>query len=90
MIFAFAIPFVLGVIPCVIASKTGCRVPAAYTTQLYAGGVMALTVGSVMKGVLDIYGTTNQKIILYPIAGAALLIAGVVLAVRDIKRQKAE
>ena len=49
---------------------------------MYHAGIATLTVGSIMKGVLDIYGTTNRLTMVYPVIGAILIIAAVALAVR--------
>ena len=73
MIYAFAIPFLLGVFPALLCTRQG-RKAAPWAGQLYAGGIMALTVSSILKGVLDIYGTTNRKLIILPIAGMILLL----------------
>ena len=37
--------------------------------QMIAGGVAWLTLGSIFEGVLEIYGTTNQKIVIFWILG---------------------
>ena len=50
-------------------------------TQLYGSGIITLTIGSVMKGVLDIYGTTNGKIIVYPVAGGLMVVISLIMAV---------
>ena len=42
--------------------------------------IVTLTVGSILKGVLDIYGTTNRLLIAYPVI--ALLILGIALAAK--------
>ena len=39
---------------------------------------MTLTVGSFIKGILDIYGTTNRLLVVYPIIGLALAIAALI------------
>ena len=41
--------------------------------------IATLTAGSLLKGVLNIYGTTNRLLILYPVM--ALLILAIALAV---------
>ena len=83
MIFSFAIPLMLGLFPMLllffILLRRGHFTISSTGLQLYAGGVFMLTVGSVMKGVLEIYGTTNQKIVMFPILGIVLLIAGVLI-----------
>lgn len=40
-------------------------------------GIITLTIGSLVRGILDIYGTTNQKVTLYLIAGIVFLAAGI-------------
>ena len=40
--------------------------------------VITLTAGSLLKGALDIYGTTNRLLIIYPVA--ALLILAIIAA----------
>ena len=47
--------------------------------------IATLTAGSLLKGALDIYGTTNKLLIAYPVI-AALLIAGTLL-VRSRKKE---
>lgn len=53
---------------------------------MYRCGLATLTVGSIMKGVLDIYGTTNQLLNLYWIVGGILLVAGAVRIVWKSRR----
>lgn len=45
--------------------------------NLYHSGIATLTVGSIVQGVLEIYGTTNALAGYYWIAGGALLLAGI-------------
>ena len=40
-----------------------------------------------MKGVLDIFGTTNANMKVYPVFGGALLVAAIILKI--IKHKKA-
>ena len=76
MIYAFMIPVCLGIIPYLGIYHSGLRLPSGIFTQVYASGVMTLTTGSIMRGVLDIYGTTNSKLVLYLYAGSVLCAAG--------------
>lgn len=46
--------------------------------QLYHGGVAYLTVGSILQGIVEIYGTTNGYIILYWIVGWILTLIGII------------
>ncbi len=50
--------------------------PAVYA---YSSGVAALTCGSIVTGVLEIYGTTNRLSGIYWICGIFLVCAGLVL-----------
>ena len=46
---------------------------------------MTLTAGSLLKGVLDIYGTTNRLLLVYPAAAAVILAAAAVTAIKNRK-----
>ena len=84
MIYAFAIPLVLGALPYLLSALHNKPVPSAHTTQLYAGGVMMLTMASILRGVLDIYGTTNAKLIILPIAGLCLILGSALFRVLKV------
>ena len=71
MIYAFALPLVLGALPWALALRLGKRIPAG-VPALWDAAVLTLTVGSVLRGVLDIYGTTSSLLMAYPIAAAML------------------
>ena len=79
MIYAFAIPLLLGTLPYALIAYKG-RVPmikAAVSCQ--NAGIITLTTGCAFKGVLDIYGTTNRLIFIYPAAGIIMLLFGIML-----------
>ena len=48
--------------------------PGRVLLQLQACGAATLTAGSLMKGVLDIYGTTNGLTLFYPLAGGFFIL----------------
>ena len=73
MVGAFVIPLAFGSVPALIIYKKGTFVPFA-TRHLYGSGIAVLTLGSITKGVIDIYGTTNSKLILFPIVGLSMII----------------
>lgn len=77
MIGAFLIPLVFGVI-----ISTGLYLlegkPNKLSVSTYNNGVITLTVGSIIKGVLDIYGTTNNLITVYLVVGLALILFGLI------------
>ena len=88
MICAFLIPLVLGFLPFLVLQRKGIRTLPCHIAQIYTGGIMSFTLGSVMKGVLDIYGTTSGLIVFYPIAGTVLVLGAFLLALPErIRRQ---
>lgn len=74
MLYAFALPLALGALPYAVLLGKG-RAIQILTLNLWDGGILTLAVGSVMRGVLDIYGTTNRLMAGYPIAAAVLAVA---------------
>lgn len=79
MIYAFAFPLVGGTLPFYILNLVRAKkYPNAIARNLYHSGIATLTVGSIMKGVLDIYGTTNTLTGYYWLIGAVLLAVGAI------------
>ena len=78
---AFAVPLVLGAVPCALAIFRQ-RYPVRAGLGLWNAGIAVLSVGSVMRGVLDIYGTTNALIAVYPIAGCLFLGLGLLFTIK--------
>jgi len=90
MTYAFMIPLIGGAIPHLIAAlKTADIAESKSAAEAQEGSgtvfrdaqlavIATLTAGSLLKGVLDIYGTTNRLLIVYPVL-AALLIAVIVI-----------
>lgn len=74
MIYAFALPLVLGALPYAVCLWKS-YFPGERVMQLWDAAILTWTFGSVFKGVLDIYGTTNSLLIVYPITGAVLAAA---------------
>lgn len=87
MIYAFAFPLALGALPLFITGLFGKKQPGKISLNAWNSGVAALTVGSIFKGVLDIYGTTNRLIIVYPIAAGILLTVGIIMFIKGEKHQ---
>ena len=73
--------------------STGVFFPGRFTRYAWNSGLAALTAGSIFKGILDIYGTTNKLIVVYPAASAVLICAAVIsyllsyAAVRKVRRK---
>lgn len=77
MIYAFAFPLVGGALPFAAYALTGAKYPGAIARNLYHAGIATLTVGSIVRGVLEIYGTTNALSRFYWIAGVGFVLFGV-------------
>ena len=90
MIYGFAVPLVLGVLPYGLLALGEHRLPGEMALRFWNCGIITLTLGCIFRGVLDIYGTTNRLLIVYPAAGALLLAAGIVCAIAYEKNRGRE
>ncbi len=86
MIYAFAIPLVLGVLTYTLLLIGKKHLPKT-AAVLWNSGIAALSVGCVFRGALDIYGTTNSLTVVYPVAGSALLAAGLFSMIAGSKKR---
>lgn len=87
MIGAFVFPLLLGAFPFRLLQKSGKPFPGRFSEDLIYAGVAVLTVGSIVQGVLEIYGTTNPLVVIYWITGGALTLTGWLLATLRGKRK---
>ena len=75
MIFAFAVPLLMGALAFLLLGralkKTGTSVPAL-VCKFWHAAVATLTVGFVFRGILDIYGTSSPLGTVYWVASAVL------------------
>ena len=76
MLYAFALPMVLGALPLLAIALHGRTLPGRVSLWLWNAGIAVLTVGCIFRGVLEIYGTTNRLWAVYPIVGGVLLATG--------------
>jgi hypothetical protein len=76
MLYAFAFPLVLGVTPLLLFTMLRLPYPNRFARGVYHAGIATLTVGSLVTGALEIYGTTNPLTLVYWIVGAALAAIG--------------
>ena len=77
MVYLFAFPFFGGVIPYALFGlipKIKC--PSTISARVFNSGVAALAVGSCIKGVLEIYGTSSSYQSIYWAVGAMLVSLG--------------
>ena len=77
MLLAFLIPLLLGVVTKIIFSKKKKKILKKSTNSIFNNGIITLTIGSILKGILDIYGTTNKLLIIYLILGVLLIIIAI-------------
>ncbi len=71
MQFLCLIPFLLGLLPALILSLSGCRLNAL-SLVFYRCAVATLTLGSLVRGILDIYGTASGYLSVYPVLSVLL------------------
>lgn len=78
MLTAFLWPLIGGGIIFTLLMKVPSRWrPNREASLLYGSGLALAALGSIFKGVLDIYGTTNRLLYVYIIGGAFFLMSGV-------------
>ncbi len=82
MIYAFAFPLMLGAFPCAVFLRKS-YAPGKWAMWLWNAAVFTWTVGSVFKGVLEIYGTTNRLILVYWVAGFAAAAAAAIVMLHE-------
>ena len=70
------------------AAKKAAILPGNILLQLLCCGAATLTAGSLMKGVLDIYGTTNGLTVFYPLAGGAFILLFAALYITGLSASK--
>lgn len=79
MIYAFGFSLVGGVLPSLISlCRKEVKIHGIYSRYFYRSAIAVFTVGSIFRGVLDIYGTTSRLSAVYPAAGLLLLILSAV------------
>ena len=76
MIYAFAFPLLLGVLPLYLIEALRPPLPGSLRWGLYHAGIATLTVGSLISGALEIYGTSSPLTFVYWIVGEALTLLG--------------
>lgn len=80
MIYAFVFPLVGGTLLFSILGLIKIRIcSGTFARNFYHSGVATLTVGSIVQGILDIYGTTNMLTCWYWRIGLLFIILSIVL-----------
>ncbi len=89
MILAFLFPLLGGVIPYSLLLTGSARQRFGIPERcLYPSGIAVLTVGSLFRGILEIYGTTSRLSAVYWIAGASLLLSGLLFFLLGRRRPR--
>ena len=85
------IPFLSGFVPVLVHKIKNWQLPDRTTLRLHFWSTMTLTLGSLMTGIFDIYGTVSELTKYYWIVGITLLIVTVVsYGVNYLKREQVE
>ena len=84
MLYAFVFPLVLGVLPLLLIAMLRAPYPNRFVRSVCHAGIATLTVGSLVSGALEIYGTTNPLTLIYWIVGGALYALGAAVCLRSL------
>ena len=84
MIYAFGFPLIVGVLLYAVLILKG-KYPRRSFLNVWNTAIATFSLGSVFEGVLEIYGTSNPLVIVYPVAGGILLIIGLIMLARQIR-----
>ena len=85
MIYAFAIPLIGGTLPYLLLYLSKRRAPGIAVRMIGHAAVATLTVGCIIAGVLEIYGTTSGLVQCYWCVGIALVVLFMVALILDLK-----
>jgi len=79
MTFMFAYPLIGGtMVYLLIGAISKARMPGRFVVNVYNSGIAALTVGSMLKGIFDIAGTSSPYQPVFGVAGILMILLGVV------------
>ena len=88
MVYAFA-PFLLGGIWLLVLPQRK-TVPGQLFLGLLEPGLVMLTLGSLLAGVVEIYGTENRLLSVLPVLGGALVLAALIVRLVEAARKPRE
>lgn len=84
MMYAYLIPLLMGLVVVSIFYLLKIKLPNDKTRSLYKASIFTFTLGSLVKGALDIYGTTNRLINVYFDVGLILLGISIIIYLYQI------
>ena len=76
ILYAFMIPFLGGTVYFYGILYFRSKIPGCIARRFQHFGILTLTVGCVVCGILEIYGTTNHLVRIYFIVGGMFLVIG--------------
>ncbi len=76
MLGAFVIPLLWGYVPSLLEAREGKKRMVSGYLRLW--GVACFSVGAVMSGVLEIYGTTNRLLLVYFLAATVFFASALI------------
>lgn len=79
MILAFIFPLLGYIISTIYKHNLIKNFPNKISTNLFDASLATLTAGGLLQGFLEIYGTTNSLIIIYPVIGLSLLLISLII-----------
>lgn len=88
MLYAFAYPLLGGTLPALVLSLLEKPLPTPMIRTLHRCAIATFTVGSILHGVLEIYGTTNRLTALYFPTASLLLLAATTAYLFQLKNPK--
>ena len=89
MIYAFMIPLVMGCMPYLLDSRGIMKTAGPVAGLFLNAAIVTLSVGSIIKGILEIYGTTNRLTFVYAPLGAAMIIASLTVCIINMRLKRA-
>ncbi len=90
MLYAFVPTLILGTLLNAVLERLKAYAPGNITKQIWHCGVATVTVGMLLNGIFQIYGTANKLLNLYYIIGPLLLATAAILYLtkdRNVKEQ---
>ena len=90
MILAFLYPLLGGLLPATLLMMKAELQPGEWARSLWGAGIASLTLGSLFRGVLEIYGTTSRLSLTYPMLGWTLLTLALISWVLELSRREKE
>ena len=88
MILAFLYPLLGGLMPTTLLMLAKAKLQTGeWTRSLWDAGIASLTLGSLFRGVLEIYGTTSRLSAVLPVLGWTLLALGLLLWILELCRR---